>query len=45
LASLFVLVTLISLIFADPVPGGVSGAFFNSPATASELHLRYALRR
>ena len=45
LASLFILVTLVSLIFADPVPEGISGAFFNSPVTASELHLRYALRR
>jgi len=45
LASLFVLVTLVSLIFADPVPGGTSGPFVNNPVTASELHLRYALRR
>jgi hypothetical protein len=40
-----VLVTLVSLIFADPLPGGINGTFFNSPVTASELQLRYALRR
>jgi hypothetical protein len=45
LASLFVLVTLLSLISADPVPGRMSGATFNSPMNASELHFRYALRR
>jgi hypothetical protein len=45
LASLFVLVTLLSLISADPIRGELSGASFNSPMNASELHLRYALRR
>ena len=45
LAGLFVLVTLLSLISADPIPREVSEASLNSSLNASELHLRYALRR
>jgi hypothetical protein len=45
LAILFVLVTLVSLISADPIPGELSGTSFNSPVNASELQLRYVLRR
>lgn len=41
LASLFVLVTLLSLVSADPI----NGVSFNSSVNASELNFRYALRR
>lgn len=45
LASLFVLISLVSLISADPLPGGTSWVSLNSPGNISELELRYALRR
>lgn len=45
LASVFVLVTLLSLISADPIPAGMNGVSLNGPVNGSELHLRYALRR
>ena len=45
LPSLFVLVTLLSLVSADPMRGRMSGESLNSPMNASELHLRYALHR
>ncbi|HET8916941.1 MAG TPA: hypothetical protein VFN58_02750, partial [Candidatus Binatia bacterium] len=43
LASLFVLITLVSLISADPVPHG--WAALTSSGSLSELEFRYALRR
>ena len=45
LASLFVLMTLVSLIAADPVPEGTRWASLNRSANVSELEFRYALRR
>jgi hypothetical protein len=45
LASLFVLISLVSLISADPVPEGTSWVSYNSRRNVSELELRYALRR
>jgi hypothetical protein len=45
LASLFVLITLVSLISADPVPHGTKWAAFTSSGSVSELEFRYALRR
>jgi hypothetical protein len=44
LASLFVLISLVSLISADPMPGGgARWASLNAPGNAAELELRYAL--
>jgi hypothetical protein len=43
LASLFVLISLGSLISADPTLGGVRWASLNAPRNAAELELRYAL--
>ena len=47
LASLFVLITLVSLISADPIPipHGTRWASLNSSGNVSELEFRYALRR
>ena len=45
LASLFVLISLGSLISADPMPKGTRWAALSSPGDTSELELRYALRR
>jgi hypothetical protein len=45
LASLFVLITLISLISADPIPDRTRWALLNSSGNVSELEFRYALRR
>ena len=45
LASLFVLITLVSLISADPVPDGTRWASLASSGNFSELEFRYALRR
>ena len=45
LASLFVLLSLVSLISADPTPKGTRWAALSGPGDASELELRYALRR
>ena len=45
LASLFVLISLVSLISADPTPKGTRWAPLSSPGDVSELELRYALRR
>jgi hypothetical protein len=45
LASLFILISLVSLISADPIPGAASWASLNNPGNVSELELRYALRR
>ena len=45
LASLFVLISLGSLISADPMPKGTRWAGLSSPGDASGLELRYALRR
>jgi hypothetical protein len=43
LASLFVLISLLSLISADPIPGGARWVSLNAPGNAAELELRYAL--
>jgi len=45
LASLFVLISLVSLISADPTPKGTRWAALSSLGDSSELELRYALRR
>jgi hypothetical protein len=45
LASLFVLITLVSLISADPIPDGTRWVSLNSSGNVSELEFRYALRR
>jgi hypothetical protein len=45
LASFFVLISLVSLISADPVPQGAKWASLNSSGSLSELEFRYALRR
>jgi hypothetical protein len=45
IASLFVLITLVSLISADPVPDGTKWASLNGSRSVSELEFRYALRR
>lgn len=45
LASLFVLITLVSLISADSLPDGTRWASLNSSWNVSELEFRYALRR
>ena len=45
LASLFVLMSLVSMISADPTPKGTRWAALSSPGDMSELELRYALRR
>ena len=45
LASLFVLISLVSLISADPTPKGARWAALSNLSNASELELRYALRR
>jgi hypothetical protein len=45
LASLFVLISLISLISADPAPKGTRWVTLSSLGDSSELELRYALRR
>ena len=45
LASLFVLMTLVSLISADPIPEGTRWASLNRSGNVSELEFRYALRR
>ena len=45
LASLFVLISLVSLISADPLPGGARWASLNTPGNAAELELRYALHK
>lgn len=45
LASLFVLMTLVSLISADPIPGSTRWASLNRSGNVSELEFRYALRR
>ena len=45
LASLFVLISLVSLISADPTPKGTRWAALSNLSNASELELRYALRR
>ena len=42
LASLFVLLSLVSLISADPIGGGAS---LSGPANVAELELRYASRK
>ena len=42
LAGLFVLLSLISLISADPIAGGTS---LNGAANVAELELRYASRK
>jgi hypothetical protein len=42
LANLFVLIALMSLISADPIPDGAS---LNGPGNVAELELRYALRK
>jgi len=44
-ASLFVLISLVSLISADPIPGGARWASLNTPGNAAELELRYALHK
>jgi hypothetical protein len=43
LASLFVLISLVSLISADPIPSGWTS--LNTPGNAAELELRYALHK
>ena len=45
LACLFVLITLASLLSADPIPDGPRWASLNSSGNVSELEFRYALRR
>ncbi len=46
LASLFVLISLVSLISADSTPPkGTRWAALGSPGDASALELRYALRK
>jgi hypothetical protein len=45
LASLFILISLFSLISADSMPRGTRWATLSNPGDASELELRYALRR
>ena len=44
-ASLFVLMSLVSMISADPTPKRTRWAALSSPGDMSELELRYALRR
>jgi hypothetical protein len=45
LASLFVLISLISLISADPRPSGARWVSVNAPGHAAELEIRYALHK
>jgi len=45
LATLFVVVTLVSLISADPIPGGANWLSLNRAGEVSELEIRYALHR
>jgi len=45
LASFFVLISLVSLISADPVPPGAKWSSLNNWGSLSELEFRYALRR
>ena len=45
LANLFVLIALMSLISADPIPDGTRWASLNGPGNVAELELRYALRK
>ncbi len=45
LTTLLVLISLISLISADPMPGGSVWGSLNTPGNTAELELRYALRR
>jgi hypothetical protein len=45
LASLFVLIMLVSLIWADPIPNGTKWASLHTSGNVSELEFRYALRR
>ena len=45
LASFLVLLSLVSLISADPVPPGTKWASLNNWGSLSELEFRYALRR
>jgi hypothetical protein len=44
LAGLFILISLLSLISADPTAGGLWN-LDNSPGNVSELEFRYALKR
>jgi hypothetical protein len=44
-ATLFVLISLMSLISADPTPGRTLWGSHNSEGRVSELELRYALKR
>jgi len=45
LATLFVVVTLVSLMSADPLPGGANWLPPNRSGDISELEIRYALHR
>jgi hypothetical protein len=45
LASLFVLISLVSLISADPIPGGARWLSLNAQSNTAELELRYALHK
>jgi hypothetical protein len=45
LATLFVVVTLVSLMSADPLPGGANWLSPNRSGDISELEIRYALHR
>jgi hypothetical protein len=45
LASLFVLISLVSLISADPIPGGARWLSLNAQDNTAELELRYALHK
>jgi hypothetical protein len=45
LATLFVVVTLVSLISADPIPGDANWLSPNRSGDISELEIRYALHK
>jgi hypothetical protein len=45
LANLFVLIALMSLISADPIPDGARWASLRNSGNAAELELRYAFRK
>ena len=45
LATLFVVVTLVSLISADPIPRGANWLSLSRAGDVSELEIRYALHR
>ena len=45
LATLFVVVTLVSLISADAMPGGANWLSLNRSGDVSQLEIRYALHR